>query len=85
MGNGSDIHGKKRLKAYFKASLLALRDTYGSESNGLAGTQVAAFERQEWISWDPAKVSSWPVSTKPILCLFRNQSILVYAVLLVTL
>lgn len=58
LGNESDIHGKKRLKAYFKASLLGLRDTYGSESNGLAGTRVAAFE----ISWDSAKVSSWPVS-----------------------
>lgn len=64
MGNESDRHGKKRLKADFKASLLGPRDTYGLEDwrvMGLAATQVAAFERQEWISWDSAKVSPWPV------------------------
>jgi hypothetical protein len=58
LGNESDIHRMKRLKAYFKASFLGLRDTYGLASNGLAGTPVAAFKRQEWISWDSAKVSS---------------------------
>ena len=57
LGNKSDLY-KKRLRAYFRASLLVLKDTHGLESHALAGAQLAAFERQEWISWNSAKVLS---------------------------
>lgn len=61
LGNKSDLH-KKKLRAYFRASLLVLKDTHGLESHALAGAQLAAFERQEWISWNSAKVSSGRVN-----------------------
>lgn len=53
-------HGKKRLRAYFKASPLGLEDTYGLESHALAGTH--SFERLEWVSWGSAEVSSCSLS-----------------------
>lgn len=57
LGNKSVLH-KKRLRA----SLLVLKDIHGLESHALTGAQLAAFERQEWISWNSAKVSSGRVS-----------------------
>lgn len=60
LGNESDIHGKKRQRAYFKAFPVGLKDTYGLDSHALAGTH--SLERQERISWNFAKVSSWPIS-----------------------
>lgn len=61
LGNKSVLH-KKRLSTYFRASLLVLKDTHGLESHALAGAQLAAFEGQEWISWNSAKVSSGRVN-----------------------
>lgn len=61
LGKESDVQ-EKRLRAYFKASPLVLKDTHGLESHALAGTQVAVLERQERIIWNSAKVSSWRVS-----------------------
>lgn len=61
LGNKSVQH-KKRLRAHFRASLLVLKDTHGLESHTLAGAQLAAFERQEWISWNSAKISSGSVN-----------------------